>query len=44
MSRHWRTPQSETATRHMVLWRRGVMILSGLLIGGGLAMLVWGIS
>lgn len=40
---HWRT-LSETPSREMILWRRGVVLVSGLLIGGGLAMLVWGLA
>jgi hypothetical protein len=41
---HWRTPNSELPTPAMILWRRCVIALAGTLIGGGLAMLVWGFS
>lgn len=39
---HWRTPSSEI--RDLMLWRRGVMILCGFLLGGAVAVVVWGFS
>ena len=39
---HWRE-EVERPTPEMVVWRRVVLMLSGLLIGTGLALLVWGL-
>ncbi len=40
---HWRHP-CEQPSREMVLWSRCVTVLAGVLIGGGLALLVWGLA
>ena len=39
---HWRKSVIPPSP-NMILWRRCVAILSGFLIGAGLALLVWGL-
>ncbi len=40
---HWRA-QSQLPSRQMILWIRSIMVLCGVLIGCGLALLVWGLA